>query len=77
MLCTIPRRASRQDPFLPLIPTPPTRHLIIAIALARAWPGPQGTQAPGLCLPFLSVLAPGDRWELRTMAGTKYSKDGI
>lgn len=40
-------------------------------------PSTSMTQAPGLCLPFLSVLARGDRWELSTMAGTKYSKDGI
>lgn len=77
MLCTITRGASSQDSLLPLIPTPLTRHPIIAIPLAPAWSRPQRTQAPGLCSPFLFVLALGYRWELSTMAGTKYSKDGI
>lgn len=77
MLCPITRRARKQDPLLPLTPTPPSRHLIIAIPLAPAWPRPHGTQPPRLCLPFLSVLARGNMWELSTMAGTKYSKDGI
>lgn len=45
MLCIITREASRQDPLLPLIPAPPTGHLIIAIPLAPAQPRPQGTQA--------------------------------
>lgn len=36
-------------------------------------PGTVMAQALGLCLPFLSMLAPRDRWELSTMAGTRYS----
>lgn len=77
MLCIITRGASRQEPLLPLIPTPCASHLITAVPLAPAWPTPRRMQAPGLCSPFLSMLAPRDRWELSTMAGTRYSKDGI
>ena len=75
VLCTITRGASRWDPLLP--PHPYSMHLSTAVPLALAWPRSCGMQSPGLHSPFLSTVAPRDRWELSTMAGIRYSNDGI
>ena len=77
MLCPITTEPSRQHLLLPLTPPLRTMHATSAVPLAAARPGPRGAQAPGLCSPFLSVLALRGRWELSTTAGTRYSKDGI